>query len=217
MPQFPLIVFDLDGTLIDSRRDLAESANAVLEHCGLGALAEETVAGMVGDGAAALVTRVFEAADIKVSVESDMDGWLKYHYAFIAPTTGVIFSKGGDLNAVATDAESIHQYCRACREAGDILRKVGYRRRQPPVFNLYYWLPRRLEPLVFKRLFGSRSAEVRFGLHAPGVVPELLELAEEFSRLKAEAGAQTPTLDALLASLPQPRPAVASRQAGMAW
>ena len=62
MPQFPLIVFDLDGTLIDSRRDLAESANVVLEDCGLDVLSEETVAGMVGDGAAALVKRVFAAA-----------------------------------------------------------------------------------------------------------------------------------------------------------
>ena len=154
------------------------------------------------------IEKVFAAADIKVSVERDMDGWLKYHFAFIAPTTGVIFKKGGDLRAVAADRESIHQYCRACREAGDVLRKVGYRKRQPPVFNLYYWLPRWLEPPVFSKLFNSRSAEVRFGLHAPGVVPELLEMAEEFAELKAEAGMETPTLDSLLACLP--RPAAAS-------
>ena len=128
-----------------------------------------------------------------------MDGWLKYHFAFMAPTVGVIFKKGGDLLAVAADKESIHQYCRACREAGNVLRKVGYRKRQPPVFNLYYWLPRWLESPVFRKLFNSRSAEVRVGLHAPGVGPELLEMAEEFADLKAEAGMETPTLDSLLA------------------
>lgn len=144
------------------------------------------------------IAKLFAAADIKVSVESDMDGWLKYHFAFIAPTAGVILKHAGDLKAVAADAEAIHQYCRACREAGDVLRKVGYRKRQPPVFNLYYWLPRWLEPLVFRKLFGSRSAEVRFGLHAPGVAPELLDMADEFSELKAEARVATPTLDALL-------------------
>jgi phosphoglycolate phosphatase-like HAD superfamily hydrolase len=31
---FQLIVFDLDGTLVDSRRDIAESANATLVACG---------------------------------------------------------------------------------------------------------------------------------------------------------------------------------------
>ena len=35
------------------------------------------------------------------------------------------------LRAVAADSEAIHRYCRACREAGDVLRKSGYRRRQP--------------------------------------------------------------------------------------
>ena len=144
------------------------------------------------------IARLFEAADIRVSVEKDMDGWLKYHFAFIAPTAGIIFKKGGDLRAVAGDKESIHQYCRACREAGDVLRNVGYRRRQPPVFNLYYWLPRWLEPPVFKKLFNSRSAQIRFGLHAPGVAPELLEMAEEFAHLEAEARVATPTLHALL-------------------
>ena len=63
---------------------------------------------------------------------------------------------------------------------------------------------------MFSKLFNSRSAEVRLGLHAPGVVPELLEMAEEFSELKAEAGTETPTLDSLLACLP--RPATARRQ-----
>ena len=127
-----------------------------------------------------------------------MDGWLKYHFAFMAPTAGVIFMKGGDLGAVAADSEAIHLYCRACREAGSVLRKVGYRKRQPPVFNLYYWLPRWLEPMVFSKLFGSRSAEVRLGLHAPTVGAELLEMAEEFAELKAQAGMATPNLDPLL-------------------
>jgi len=149
------------------------------------------------------IKNLLEAADIGVSIEKDMDGWLKYHFAFIAPTAGVIFKKGGDMRAVAGDNDAIHQYCRACREAGNVLKKIGYRRRQPPVFNLYYWLPRWLEPVVFSKLFGSRSAEVRFGLHARTVGPELLELAEEFAVLKSLAGMETPDLDALLDCVPQ--------------
>ena len=150
---------------------------------------------------------LFEAAGIGVGIEKDMDGWLKYHFAFIAPTAGVIYIKGGDLGAVAADREAIHLYCRACREAGKVLREIGYRRRQPPIFNLYYWLPQWLEPIVFGKLFASRSAEVRFGLHARTVGPELLEMADEFAVLKSLAGMETPGLDALLDCVPH-RPAV---------
>ncbi len=61
---FSLFVFDLDGTLIDSRRDLANAANAVLVECGGRPLPEEHIGRMVGDGAATLVARVFDARAI---------------------------------------------------------------------------------------------------------------------------------------------------------
>jgi phosphoglycolate phosphatase len=52
-----LLVFDLDGTLIDSRIDLTNSVNATLAHYGKQTLAEPTIAGYIGDGATALVRR----------------------------------------------------------------------------------------------------------------------------------------------------------------
>jgi phosphoglycolate phosphatase len=67
---FSLIVFDLDGTLIDSRRDIAESANALLEACGATPLPEERVGRMVGDGAAVLVARAFAAAGIAAPADA---------------------------------------------------------------------------------------------------------------------------------------------------
>jgi len=150
------------------------------------------------------IKELFETASIRVHVEKNIDGWLKYHFAFIAPTAGAIFKHGGDTYAVAADKDTIHQHCRACREAGDVLRAVGYRRRQPRVFNLFYWVPRWMEPRVLSNLFASRRAEIGFGLHAKTVGPELLELAEEFAELKAKAGIETPDLDALLACVARP-------------
>ncbi len=70
MTAFRLIVFDLDGTLVDSRRDLAESANTLLVECGANPLAEEAIGRMIGDGAATLVKRAFEAARVQQPPEA---------------------------------------------------------------------------------------------------------------------------------------------------
>ncbi len=52
-----LIVFDLDGTLVDSRSDLAAAANAALEKLGLPRLPQEAIVRFVGDGIDALLRR----------------------------------------------------------------------------------------------------------------------------------------------------------------
>ena len=59
-----LIVFDLDGTLVDSRRDLADSANQLIAELGGAPLSEEAIGRMVGEGAALLVQRALAAAGV---------------------------------------------------------------------------------------------------------------------------------------------------------
>ena len=55
--QIKLLVFDLDGTLIDSAQDLCNSVNATLAHFGLKHLQDSEIAGFIGDGALMLVRR----------------------------------------------------------------------------------------------------------------------------------------------------------------
>jgi phosphoglycolate phosphatase len=59
-----LVVFDLDGTLVDSGRDLTTGINRMLGWCGAQPLSEDAVVGMVGDGASVLVRRALEAAGV---------------------------------------------------------------------------------------------------------------------------------------------------------
>jgi phosphoglycolate phosphatase len=54
-----LLIFDLDGTLIDSKRDLVDSVNATRIWAGLQALPDELVASYVGNGAPVLIQRAF--------------------------------------------------------------------------------------------------------------------------------------------------------------
>jgi phosphoglycolate phosphatase len=59
-----LIAFDLDGTLIDSRRDLADSANELIQERGGQPMSEDAIGRMVGEGARVLVSRALAAAGL---------------------------------------------------------------------------------------------------------------------------------------------------------
>ncbi len=65
-----LVAFDLDGTLVDSRRDLAESASQLVVERGGRPLSQEAVVGMVGEGAALLVQRALSAAHLPPAPEA---------------------------------------------------------------------------------------------------------------------------------------------------
>jgi len=75
----PLIAFDLDGTLIDSQRDLADSANELLASFGADPLPIETVAAMVGDGAKVLVRRVLAAARLHPDRPDPLERFLEIY------------------------------------------------------------------------------------------------------------------------------------------
>jgi phosphoglycolate phosphatase len=63
--EFParLIVFDLDGTLVDSREDLAVAVNVAIGSFGFPALPHAEISGYVGDGASALIRRALPAGE----------------------------------------------------------------------------------------------------------------------------------------------------------
>jgi phosphoglycolate phosphatase len=57
LPSVRALIFDLDGTLIDSKRDLVHSVNVMLREMGRAELREETISGYIGQGAPQLVGR----------------------------------------------------------------------------------------------------------------------------------------------------------------
>ena len=56
------VLFDLDGTIIDSRADIAAAANHALTSVDRAPLDENVIAGFVGDGARMLVARALALA-----------------------------------------------------------------------------------------------------------------------------------------------------------
>lgn len=61
-----LLIFDLDGTLVDSCRDLATAVNLMRRHFELPPLTVEAVTGFVGDGVRMLVTRALQGTTVDV-------------------------------------------------------------------------------------------------------------------------------------------------------
>jgi phosphoglycolate phosphatase len=74
-----LIVFDLDGTLIDSRRDLADAANAVIVERGGRPLPVDAIAAMVGEGAPLLVRRALAAAGLEIDIRAALPRFLELY------------------------------------------------------------------------------------------------------------------------------------------
>src|SRR5262245_22287168 len=74
-----LVVFDLDGTLIDSRRDLADATNALIAELGGKPLSVEAVTAMVGEGAAVLVRRALTASGLDPQTPGALDRFLAHY------------------------------------------------------------------------------------------------------------------------------------------
>ena len=74
-----LIVFDLDGTLVDSSVDLANAVNALLVELGRPPLPKPTIIDMVGEGANVLVRRALTAASLDPDTPEALDRFLAHY------------------------------------------------------------------------------------------------------------------------------------------
>lgn len=88
------VVFDLDGTLVDSRRDIAEAANHALEQAHFPRLSHEELASYVGDGAPSLMARAARLApnDPRTTalVAAFLDYYAEHAIDFTLPMPGAL-------------------------------------------------------------------------------------------------------------------------------
>jgi phosphoglycolate phosphatase len=100
-----LVIFDLDGTLIDSRLDLVHSVNAALRHIGRPELPEDVIASYVGDGAPILIQRALggEVVD-EALVRKGLEFFLSYYRAHKLDHTTVYPGVAEALAAIQNSA-----------------------------------------------------------------------------------------------------------------
>ena len=74
-----VLIFDLDGTLIDSKLDLALSMNAALEHMGRDPLPHDTIYSYVGNGSPLLVRRALGPNATEEEAAKGLEYFLSYY------------------------------------------------------------------------------------------------------------------------------------------
>jgi 2-phosphoglycolate phosphatase len=133
------LLFDLDGTLIDSRRDIADACNAARARHGLAPLPFEVIMSMVGDGARVLVTRAFGYAAGDPRIDEALQTYNALYLASPCVHTavlpgvrdvldlcagaglpcGIITNKTRDVSLVVLEALAIAPFFRAIHGGGD--------------------------------------------------------------------------------------------------
>jgi phosphoglycolate phosphatase len=93
MKKIKLMVFDFDGTLIDTSKDLAEAMNHALKKAGLCPVSREKVWSYTGDGTPLLIQRILKDKNHPELYNSLFTSFIKYYEAHFAdfayPTPGV--------------------------------------------------------------------------------------------------------------------------------
>jgi phosphoglycolate phosphatase len=103
-----LLIFDLDGTLIDSRLDLVHAVNAALRFLGRPELPEDVIASYVGDGAPMLIRRTLGAqADDESLARKGLEFFLSYYKEHKLDYTRLYEGIEDALNAIRTSHNGV--------------------------------------------------------------------------------------------------------------
>ncbi|WP_412174809.1 phosphoglycolate phosphatase [Albidovulum marisflavi] len=96
----PSVIFDLDGTLLDSVPDIQAAVNRMLAEEGLAPLSRSTVQGFVGNGLPVLVARVMKECGIDESRHAELAARVSADYSAHAAVETVVFP--GVIEALET-------------------------------------------------------------------------------------------------------------------
>jgi phosphoglycolate phosphatase len=98
--ELKLLIFDLDGTLVDSRLDLANSVNAMLRHFKKPELPNEVISSYIGNGAPMLVRRSLGDPDDEAYVQEALLYFMSYYREHKLDTTYVYDGIFHSLDAI---------------------------------------------------------------------------------------------------------------------
>ena len=162
--------------------------------------------------------QIFQSARFRVSLERNIDAWLKTHAALILPLAFGLYLTDGSNYRLAKTRDALVMVYRAICEGFRVLRKRRIPIR-PVKYQLIPLLPEPLGVLLLRKIFDSEFARVGLAGHANRARDEMDFLAGEFQSLMQQSGIKTPNLHYLYSSINQPAASVpeGSKQIALNW
>jgi phosphoglycolate phosphatase len=124
-----LVIFDLDGTLVDSEYDLADAVNAMLRHYGRNDLPLEVIKTYIGDGAPMLVRRALGDPNDETFLQEAVLYFLNYYREHKLDSTYAYDGIAQSLQHIANFNGAVRKLAvltnKPVRPARDILAGLG--------------------------------------------------------------------------------------------
>jgi phosphoglycolate phosphatase len=163
-----LLIFDLDGTLIDSSRDLALSMNATREHMGMPKLDPKLIFSFVGNGAATLVRRALGPGASEQDVAEALSFFLQFYRAHALEHTQLYDGVREAIMALAAQDHTLAILTnKPVRISRDIIAALGLSQHFPTVYGGDSFPMKKPDPIGIDTLVAetgmSRSNAVMIG------------------------------------------------------
>jgi len=139
------------------------------------------------------IQELFSSSDVPANIVENIDGWLKYHAAYVLPLAGALL-KSGDNYKLAEDKTTIRTYIRGVKEAVKVLIVLGKKNQLPMKIKSFSWNPEWITIKILKLVFKSKFAEIAMMMHVNAAKDEMKELGNEFLFLKNQTTIKTPNL-----------------------
>lgn len=160
LAQIQLLIFDLDGTLVASERDLAESVNAARAGMGLGPLATSLIASYVGQGVNVLIRRALgeeaSGAEVDQAVGLFLNHYREHMLDHTVPYRGVTEAledlRGRTLAVLTNKPVAFSRH---------LLEGLGLARHFVEVYGGNSFEQKKPDPVGVVRLMGSTGTDAR--------------------------------------------------------
>src|SRR3984893_11424310 len=156
------LIFDLDGTLIDSKLDLALSVNATLEKLGRNPLPHEQIFSYVGQGAPALIARALGSDASEEDCRIGLEFFIKYYSAHKLDNTLLYSGVRETLDALKGMPMSVYTNT-PVRVSRSIIQELGIAGHFSSVYGGNSFERKKPDPMGIEsilREFGAAPAQV---------------------------------------------------------
>ena len=155
-----LIIFDLDGTLIDSSKDLAISMNATREHFGLPPLDPALIYSYVGNGAPVLVRRAFGPEASEELVAEALTFFLKFYRVHALEHTELYPGVREVVEALSSAGQKLSVLTnKPVRISFDIVTALGLQKHFLRVYGGDSFASKKPDPMGVRRLMEEANVD----------------------------------------------------------